>query len=185
MTDIDALVEGAVDKGSFDVLDTLAGVAYPSDKVTIYIDAESAWQVARLAELAADTLDPDEADELDAKMTALKERIKESALTFHMRGYPYEVSQNIEKEARGLFKLEATAPLSFEAQRWFQHKAIAEAIQRVEKASGEVDGKRWTPESVEALRNRLVPGEFAKLDALVSRLAFAATYFDAVVDADF
>lgn len=183
MADVIELVEKATAKGTFSILDAAKGIGYPSDTVTVYTDIEAAYLIKHYNMQAADELDPDKADEIDAKIKELKQRIADSAMTFTLRGYAPQVVAAINEEARAKFDVEDTS--SGEAAEWCNYKYVAESIQLITDAEGNEDHTHWTPEKVKELAFLLPDGEFDKITAKMSELVFTAAYFDQAVDADF
>jgi len=177
------LIEKATEKGTFSILDAAKGIGYPKDTVDVYTDIEAAYLIKHYNTQAANELDPEKVDEIAAKVDELKQRIKDSAYTFHLRGYAPEVVKAINDEARAKFDVEDTS--DGDAAVWCNYKYVAEAIQLVTRPDGAEDHTHWTPEKVEELAYILPDGEFDKITLKVSELVFTAAYFDQVVDADF
>lgn len=183
MADVIELVEKATEKGTFSILDAARGIGYPKDTVDVYTDIEAAYLIKHYNTQAANELDPEKVDEIAAKVDELKQRIKDSTYTFHLRGYAPEVVKAINDEARAKFDVEDTS--NGDAAEWCNYKYVAEAIQLVTRPDGAEDHTHWTPEKVEELAFILPDGEFDKITLKVSELVFTAAYFDQVVDADF
>lgn len=183
MADVVELVEKATEKGTFSILDAAKGIGYPSDTVEVYTDIEAAYLIKHYNAQAADELDPDKVDEIDAKVKELSQRIKDSTYTFHLRGYAPQVVKNINVEARSKFDVEDTG--NGEAAEWCNYKYVGEAIQLVTRPDGAEDHTHWSPEKVEELAFSLPDGEFDKITDKMAELVFTAAYFDQVVDADF
>lgn len=183
MADVIELVEKATEKGTFSILDAAKGIGYPKDTVDVYTDIEAAYLIKHYNTQAANELDPEKVDEIAAKVDELKQRIKDSTYTFHLRGYAPEVVKAINEEARAKFEVEDTS--NGEAAEWCNYKYVAEAIQLVTRPDGAEDHTHWTPEKVEELAFMLPDGEFDKITLKMSELVFTAAYFDQVVDADF
>lgn len=183
MADVIELVEKATEKGTFSILDAARGIGYPKDTVDVYTDIEAAYLIKHYNAQAANELDPEKVDEIAAKVDELKQRIKDSTYTFHLRGYAPEVVKAINDEARAKFDVEDTS--EGDAAVWCNYKYVAEAIQLVTRPDGAEDHTHWTPEKVEELAFILPDGEFDKITSKMSELVFTAAYFDQVVDADF
>lgn len=183
MADVIELVNKATEKGTFSILDAAKGIGYPSDTVAVYTDIEAAYLIKHYNTQAADELDPEKVDEIDAKVKELTQRIKDSTYTFHLRGYAPEVVRAINEEARAKFDVESTD--NGDAAEWCNYKYVAEAIQLVTRADGAEDHTHWTPEKTKELAFSLPDGEFDRITSKMSELVFTAAYFDQVVDADF
>lgn len=161
---------------TFDVFSFIEGTAYPTQDVTVYQDAKSA---ARLLELNEERkkaeVEVAETPELDAQIAELETAIKNSALTFELRGMPpglvrelYNVEDGDEEAADGA-----------------EDKLIAGTIVAVTNAQGQRDVRVWDVEGVEKLRRFLKEGEFGKLIKGVVSVNFNATVFDQATDAGF
>lgn len=174
----------SLDAKTFSVLDAVQGRSYPTDKVTVYTDADSIYRLSLLEEKANSTLDQGEVDEIEKQIAELKEEITKSGLTFHMRGFSPGVRQSLFKEAEAKFEVEDVRE-SLEAISWLTNRVIAESIIRVENAAGALDERRWNVEDVENISNFLITQEFDKLNELASSLSFKALKFDNDVTPDF
>lgn len=183
MTDVAELVEKATAKGTFSVLDAVKGIAYPTDTVKVHTDIEAAYLIKHLNVKAADELDPDQVDKIDAQVNELKERIAASDLVFTLRGYAPTVVRAINDEAKERFAVEDTD--NGEAAEWCNYKYVAEAIVQAENAEGATDSHRWEVDELKGFALSLPDGEFDKITELMAALVFTAAYFDQVVDADF
>lgn len=170
---------------SFSVMDALTGVSYPEDHVTIYTDAKSAYAAHALEKRDADETDPEASNANVEQITALKQKVRDSALTFHLQGYPPQVHRDIETEARSTFKIGTEDEDSEGAAAFAFHKGIALAIRKVVSADGSEDTRRWTPEDVEKLRFSVHLDQFNRLSEKVSEVVFAGVAFDTSVTPDF
>lgn len=186
-------LDNALQKGTFNVLDAAKGRGYPTDTVTLYtaFDAEYEAQKieAQLAELdgkgkAAAVLK--KRNELQSSLDACLKQIKDSALTFHLRGVPPSVPETIYKEADAhLANEENTEVTDQDSRNRFSNDAVIAA--HIVKAVN-VDGAEdtdWSREKVAALHDVLPESELLKLLEKVSALSFQAAAFDQVVGPDF
>lgn len=170
----------AVSKGKFSVLEVAKGRGYPQDIVDIYTDHETAFKVHRLEQQIASEMDPEKVNTLDADKKALVEKVRDSVLTFHMRGISDGLVEDLQKQAVEKFPDEGT-----ERAVYTNHSYLANHIISVTNAGGDVDDHNWTPEEMAELKRDLPPESFEKLVALMYELTFAARYFDEVVSTDF
>lgn len=195
MTDIAALVEGAKAKGTFSVLDAArqAATVYPQDIRTVYMDKASAYEVKRLEKLDADEKDGPVHEAIVAQIEAAKERVRNSALTFRMRGIGEKTKDSIRQEALLKFpevKDEFGNLISGGADygdgaTYYNDKVFAEHIIDVTDIDGNTDEHHWSLEEVAELRETLPDESFASLVELMYELSFAAAYFDSSVTPDF
>lgn len=176
------LIVDAVSKGKFSVLEVAKGRGYPQDIVDVYTDHETAFKVHRLEQQIANERDGHKVNALDEERKALADKVKESILTFHMRGIGQGLIDDLQKQANAKF----TEP-DQEAEKvtWLNNLYLAMHIVSVTNAEDDVDDHRWTSEEIADLKRDLPPESFEKLINLMFDLTFAAKYFDEVVSADF
>lgn len=172
---------------TFSVLDALQGRAYPEDTVTIYTDTVSMYAYERLNTEANTTRDSERVNEIDEQLKELREKVKASALTFHLRGFSPETSREIVRWARGLHKMDASEPLKDDSPAFEDAnlRSIAESIVKVVDAEGNEDTHHWSTDDVRALEGQIDPGQFIKISNMVYELSFKALAFDAAVSPDF
>lgn len=172
---------------TFSVLDAIKGTAYPSDEITVYTDVASLYQIQRLESEAADQTDPDLADEIHAEIEEYRLKILASGLTFHLRGIPPEIKDNNLAAVRAKFALNEGDDIihGSNAYEFLMNTHLAEMIQKVVRADGDVDSHHWTPEEVSELFGVLGVTEAGRLQALGSDLSFQAFAFDQAVTPDF
>lgn len=97
---------------TFDILEHLSGRTYPEETVKVYFDEDAMRKVAELEEAINNSLDQDVVVSLEKEQAKLREKAEKTALTFHLRGIPYEVKKGIsdkadlieDKEERELFQ---------------------------------------------------------------------------------
>lgn len=187
MTDTNTIAEAQAPM-NFDVLSFVEHTAYPTSEVTVYQNANAATQLvaANRERLENDKIADgtgqvksmsEHADsknaELTEKIETLTQLVKDSALTFELRGMPPGLVQEIYDE-----KSEKT-----DVER--ENELIASTIVRVRAANGSVDPRVWRAEDVTKLRGFLKQGEFGKLVQGVIDVNFNAAVFDEAVDAGF
>lgn len=179
-------VEKATDKSTFSLVEAIKGRGYPTDEVTVYLNADAAYNLAEtntLLTALAQRAETEEYENLDKVAQQLKAEVLASAMTFHLRGIsPGEltkISKKVRKqaEADGLDEEDIALELT---KAWF-----APHIIRVEQADGAVDEHLWTPEEVEVLMDLLPQTEWAKLNATINKMTFSSAYFTQAVDAGF
>lgn len=182
-TNIDDILGQATNVESFSVLDAIQGTAYPTDDVTVYTDAASAYKIEVIEDQIAETKDEDAVNALDADRLELVDKIKASALTFTLHGFAPEIVKAINDSAKAKYDVEDTdfGPVAREVN----FRYLAESIQSVTNVAGAVDTHHWSLEDVQALEGRIPAEEFAKLMSKMEAVVFAAFLFDSKVDADF
>lgn len=170
-------------KDTFDVFGVLEGRSFPTDEVTVVTNPAALYEIVRLENLIADSMDGDEVNALDEQIAALKERARDSALTFHLRGFPYSVVEDIEnaiqEENPDLDLSEGPGAVMANS------RYVAASIVKVVKADGSEDTRNWTASDVDRLRGSLYPDQFEQILDTVQRLSFSSAYFESAVSADF
>ena len=179
------LAAEAQKKGKFSLADAIKGRAFPEASVDVYIDAASAFEFAKLKKHAEsiEAATP-EHDEALVKMEELSEKIKESTVTFHMRGVGQGKVEEISDKAQELYpQVEGK-----EDPAWIKYylcALIASNIVKVTDKEGNEDSSEFTVEDVMQLRDSMPIDSWEILIDTMQKLTLASSYFDAVTDAGF
>lgn len=181
MTNVAKLVEEAKAKGVFDVIEAAKGRGYPTDSVTVGVDAASAYEIKRLLEQGANEKDPEATNEIDAKIEVLKDKIRTSNLTFNMRGISPGMIESITEEGKTLFEDIEFGPGGL----WCNEAYLAAHIISVDDAANNLDESLWTQAKVAELKAWLPAESYQAINQLMLDLTWATAYFDASVTADF
>lgn len=177
-----------MDTKTFNVIDAINGVAYPTDEVTVYKAPIALYRYAQIENQINNERDGERVQELEAEQAALREEIKASALVFTLRGFAPRISREIMKQARAQFKVPEGAEIDKydDAWQWLNHKTVAESLVKVTKvATDEVDERRFSVQDVEALLGDLDPSEGYKVTGKAFELSLQALMYDAAVTPDF
>lgn len=183
---------------TFDLDEFVQGRGYPTDTETVFTNADAAYAHAqiqeRLTTLAQqrDTHDKRSKDykerqaefeALEAQAAELKQKVKDSAITFHLRGIAPGHIDKIIKDVNA----EAADQkwVGNEAESQATYRIMAAHIVKAVRADGKVDARKFTAERAENLDFTLPESEWTKLDHKVRELSFRSTYFDSAVDAGF
>lgn len=175
------LVEKAQARGSFSLADAIKGKSNPSDSVEIYLDDESAYELTKINDQLILELDEEYTKPLEEKAAVLAQKIKDSKLTFKMRGIDQLLVEQTEKKVRAKYD-------DAENEDWWKEyicALVALNIVSVENAKGEVDEHVFTTEEVVELRNTLSPESWNKIIATMQKLTLATGYFKGLTDAGF
>lgn len=177
-----SLVEAAQKKGTFSLVDAVKGKANPRDSVEVYLDMESAYELAKLNDLLIGEPDPEKADILKAQADELSERILKSKLTFHMRGIDQRETELIEEKSRKDLGEEAT-----DAEVWEDYLCalVAANIVNVEDADGNVDEHVFTTREIKNIRHAMPTESWNKIVQTMQGLTLATGYFKGLTDAGF
>lgn len=189
-TTVDAaikLVETAQSKGVFSLADAIKGRSYPKRDVVVYLDDEAAMLLSDINDQMSYSESEEELNKLQETADKLSERIKETSITFTLRG----VNQTLVEEASKATDRQHNIPKNgngTENPEWMRDyitRLISINIIGVRNAAGEEDNEPFTFERADELRGNLPTSEWAKLMQAMQQLTLAGGYFDQVTDAGF
>ena len=145
-----------------------------------------------------------EAEAAEARVAELLTTVRDSALTFTLKGLPPKQVQLIDKKWRKAIKPPARKNYSDDAEgqeeyeletfernkdrnESVNHDCIANSILKVTNGQGAVDSSAWKVEDVQNLFETLMETEYEKLRVTFQDLSFAHTLFERAIveDADF
>lgn len=172
-----------VDASTFDLFEFVSGQSYPEDTVQVYTDRATVYKIDKLETEISNEVDSEKSNELDAQIKALVEKVRETSLTFHLRGIPTPVVIDVEKKVDAKFGEGSEDP-----ERHIDkfNELIALHIQYVSRPDGSKDLRTWDRESVEKLFETLPAGQAAKLlDATVELSIRAREFENYTVTPDF
>lgn len=181
------LVEQAQSKKVFNLADAIKGRAYPKTDVIVYLDDEAAMRLVEINDELNYLPENDEAAKLNAEAEKLAAQIKESELTFTMRGVSQDVIESVLTQTNirhGLKKGEDGS----EVPGWMRDyitTLVGLNITSVTNAAGEVDDEEFNFDKTEGLRRNLPASEWGKLVEGMQKLTLAGGYFDQLTDAGF
>lgn len=194
--EIEAVLDEALDRETFDVLAFVQGANTPKTDVTIYTDADAALKLAHIfvaeaarAEAAAgDSLsiaDDEEDEGVDEdEITELHARLTASALTFHLQGLAPAAVRALENSLKAKLPYKEGAD-NEEFDSTFNNTLIAKTIKTVTAADGRVQSQPWTAEMVSVLNDSLYVSEANKLFNGAAEVNYVGAIFDRAVNADF
>lgn len=179
------LATEAQKKGKFSLADAIKGRAFPETSVDVYVDAASAYEFAKVKDQAESMeAGTPEHDAALVQMEELSSKIKESRLTFYMRGVGQGKVEEITKEADKLYpQLEGK-----EDPEWVKYylcALIASNIAKIADQNGNEDDSAFSVEDVMSLRDVMPIDSWEVLIDTMQKLTLASSYFDAVTDAGF
>ena len=180
------LVEEAQSKKVFNLSDAIKGRAYPQKDVTVYLDDEAALKLVELNDKMSSTTDPEEMKKLEAESEKLSETIKQSAVTFKMRGVSQDAIELVLKKMNEKYKVKGTA--GTENPDWMRDyitNLVSLNIVSVSDSSGSEDSAEFDFEKAEELRRNIPAAEWGKLVEMMQKLTLAGGYFDQLTDAGF
>lgn len=208
------IVEDMKSVEKFDLRSALTKVSYPTQDVTVYLEGHKAHEVNvildEIADLEAEAegytakaqgtiTDAPELEGVQEKITALQEQekallaeIKDSALTFTLRGVAPAVWRLVDKEARRKIKPNTKSEddqleAQIERNKYVNIELVAKGTVRIKNAQGVEDSSALTFDVAEQLYDGLLESEWTKLQDGIQNLTFAQTLFNNVTlqDADF
>jgi hypothetical protein len=175
------LVEQAQSKGKFKLENVIKNVGYPEDSVDVYLDSESAYNLAKLNEELISTVDPKVLAVLEPQVQELKTKILKSKLTFHMRGIDQKQIELLEKQAQESNKEKDEDAWMFD----YMCSLVAANVLKVEDSEGNVDDSVFSLTDAKTWRETFPAEAWASLAATMQKLTLAVGYFKGLTDAGF
>lgn len=178
--------EGLLEKGTFSLLDTVKDRTYPEKDVTIYTDMKST-HLRKVLDDEANGLGNTDADKvrmsiLEEEIQGLEEAIRNSGLTFSLRGLSPSVVENAEKAVKQELK---DADEDTFNQRMSDLLMALHILKVTRVKDGAVDNHTFTADDIAGLREAVPFEAWKTIREAMDELTFAAAYFDASVSADF
>ena len=182
------MVKEAQEKSTFNLAEVIKGRGYPTKEVTIYTDAEAAFDLVELEnkmnEIKEDT---EEYAELEKKANELAEAVRASKLIFVMRGVGQGEVERIVEKADKLYKKPDSDEDEY-ATDWFKYyitSLVASNLVKVIDPDGNVDESHFEYEEMIEIRNNLPSDSWGLLVSTMQKLTLATGYFKGLTDAGF
>ena len=183
------LVEKAQSKGTFDITAFAKGRAYPQDTVVAFIDLESAYELTKLNDTMRVVTDEKELESLEAKANELAEAIKESQITFYMRGVNQATVEKITLDCNKKYPGSTDAFGNIKQDSaWIMEwtsALVASNLVKTENSKGEVDEREFSIDDITTLRHHLPKEVWDLLVDKMQKLTLATAYFEGMTDAGF
>jgi hypothetical protein len=196
---------------TFDLNSALTGVTRPKDEITVYTDGERAHQLEEVLS-AISVLSQEKvtlpatggitgnprADEIDQEVADLEEvsalliqELRDSSLTFHLRGLAPKQTKLIVKQWDRKIKPESKNPTEDELaevnevrMEKINAELIAKCTFKVVKGDGAEHTGAVSIETVENLRDEINSGEYNRLVTLANNLSVGHGLFHNMLAAD-
>jgi len=182
------MVKEAQSKSTFNLAEVIKERGYPSKEITIYTDAEAAFDLVEIEDkMNQMTESGDEYAELEKQANELAEAVQKSQLTFVMRGVGQGVVERIVEKADKLYK-KPDANEDEYATDWFKYyitSLVASNVVKVIDADGNVDESHFEYEEMLEIRNNLPSDSWGLLVSTMQKLTLATGYFKGLTDAGF
>lgn len=179
------MVKDAQKQEKFSLTEVIKGRGYPTKEVTVYTDAQGAFELVELEEqMNAIKNDNEKYSELEKKAEEVAKRVQGSALIFTMRGVSQDVVETVTSEANRVYG----KPNEETDDDWFKFYAtslVARNVVKVTNAKGEVDDSDFTYEHMLEVRNNLPADAWSVLVATMQKLTLASGYFKGLTDSGF
>jgi hypothetical protein len=182
------LVESSQSQGIFNLSEVVKGRGYPTKDVTIYLDGESAFELAELNDKMNDVYSDEDLSEMEAKAEVLAEKIKKSAVTFVMRGVSQKIVEDVIKKTNDKYPPEAGRSEATDNPDWVKYyiaSLIALNVVRVIDAEGNVDNHVYTADEMLSIRESISADAWNVLVENMQKLTLASGYFEQLTDAGF
>jgi hypothetical protein len=180
------LAEEAQSKKVFNLSDAIKGRAYPQKDVTVYLDDQTAMKLVELNNKMSSVTNPEEMAELEAEVARLTNLIKESSLTFSMRGVSQEAIELVLKQMNQKYKVKGSE--GTENSEWMKDyitTLVSMNIVSVTDSSGAKDSEAFDFARTEEIRKNIPAAEWGKLVETMQKLTLAGGYFEQLTDAGF
>jgi hypothetical protein len=180
------LAKVAQSKNVFNLSDAIKGRGYPQKDVTIYLDDQTALELVELNEAMSLITDLEELQRLEQKAAELAKAVKDSALTFKMRGVSQDAIELVLKKMNEKYKVKGSA--GTENPDWMRDyitTLVSLNVVSVIDASGAEDSSPFDFEKTEELRRNIPAVEWGKLVEAMQKLTLAGGYFEQLTDAGF
>lgn len=182
------LAKAAQAKNVFNLADAIKGRAYPKAEVVIYLDDESAMQILDINKEILMSEDQDFIDAMYKKIEDLSNKIKESAVTFHMRGVGQQIVEEVLEDCNKAYDTGNPKDDPTDNPGWLKDYItilVAKNIEKVVDSNGNVDSTPFDVEKVSELRLNIPQAEWKKLVEAMQKLTLAGGYFEQLTDAGF
>lgn len=182
------IVETSQSQGVFNLSEVVKGRGYPTKEATIYLDAETAFELAELNELMSEYIDEDVLAENEAKAAELAEKVKKSAVTFIMRGVSQKIVEDVVKKTNEKYPPQAGRREATDDPDWVKYyiaALVARNIVRAIDADGNVDEHVFTTEEMLEMRELVAADSWNVLVENMQKLTLASGYFEQLTDAGF
>jgi len=182
------MVTEAQKRGKFSLADAIKGRAFPEKSVDVYLDANAAMQLEEINNELNDLIklgNTEEYDKLELVAQGLAQQIKDSKLTFHMRGVGQAEVEAAVKKADELYPDADEDQENPDWVKYYLSHLIAANIVKVTDAEGNEDTTKFTPEEMIELRGVIPIDSWSVLIETMQKLTLATSYFSAATDAGF
>lgn len=160
---------------SFNVIDTIQGRSYPTETVKVYLDEASVYELDKLNQKMSVEKDTKKYSALEKQADELVKQIEESALTFHLQGIPPAATQE-------LYDRYDKQELSAEE---LHDQLLAACLQKVVRADGAIDERKFTIEQTADFRKFIPPTEMGRIAKTINQVVTNTAIFENTVNAGF
>jgi len=172
----------------FSLTNALKRRGFPEEDVVVYLDEDAAHELVELNRaMTAIAQNENKSDEtleqynaLELLADAMADRLRDSALTFHLRGISPGHIEQIRKNVVKEHGEDSENGSEIVAREW-----VAAHIVHVTDAEGNRDERLFTADDAEQLEYLLPTSEYQKIDKAVSNLSFRSAYIEQATDAGF
>ena len=156
---------------TFDILDHLSGRSYPETKVKVYFDEASMREAVALESAINSERDSDKVAIWEEELEALHAKIDSTALTFHLRGVPYEVKEALNKKA---------SEIKDEMERNIYSDIAALEASTVKVTNAEGASASFDHDRLEAIVKALPDHEQERILQAVKALSYEAVLYERI-----
>lgn len=204
-------VDAAKERGTFNIINVLAGRAYPKSSVTVYLDEQSAYDASVLKEELDELTNKigkknpsaeqqEKIDSLTEEIERLTSEMQKSGYVFHVRGISEGKREDIFKDAKKKYpieyekpnemaslmgqRVERTEKESPERDQLFTDLLWREHLEMIEDPDGNIQDS-FTYSEIKTLRSSLPLSALAQVNQAIEKIRTATAVFMMETGEDF
>jgi hypothetical protein len=190
-------VEKAKAKGTFNIVNVLKDRGYPESSVVVYLDESSAYAAAIAKEKIITAKEGEDVSALQAEHDLLLEKLRESAVTFYLRGLSESARDSALRQAKKKYPVEFTKDINPMTGEWSKDEKESQerdelftdllwhnSVVKIEDAEGNVQENLGYAD-VRDMRSMLPLAAGARVTDAINKLRVSTAVFMHEVGEDF
>jgi hypothetical protein len=195
--DIMEPVEKAKAKGTFNIVNVLRDRGYPEVNVVVYIDETTAYSASVIKQNISVAAEGEDVSALQDEHDALVEKLRESAITFYLKGISESARDSMLKQAKKKYPVEFNKDMNPITGEWVKDEKESQerdelftdllwhgSIVKIEDAEGNVQENLGYTD-VRDMRSMLPLAAGAKVTDAINKLRVSTAVFMHEVGEDF
>lgn len=197
MDEVNEVVEAAKAPGTFSIVNLLRDRAYPKDSVVVFLDEASAYAGGEIDKKIKTTADDAEIERLHDERDAIIEKMKQSAVTFYIKGITESARADLLKQAKKKYPVEYNKEINPINGEWTKEEKDSperdelftdllwhSSIEKVEDVNGNIQ-ENLSYAEVRDMRTMFPLASSAKITEAIEKLRVATAVFMMEVNEDF